>query len=191
MDEAKIIKKLRGILDPSRFRHSLRVRDTVIRLSRFHKVNLKKASVAGLLHDVSRYMDRPALLKAAQRLKMKIDPVSRLEPKLLHAQLSARIARERFGIKDPLILRAIRLHTLGSTDMHILDKIVYVADHIEEGRAHRGVKKARKLAASNIDLAIAEIATSTIKYLLGKGVPVHPRTYEVRNHYLLKHGKKK
>jgi HD superfamily phosphohydrolase YqeK len=88
-------------------------------------------------------------------------------------------------------LRAIRLHTLGSTDMRILDKIVYVADHTEEGRDHHGVKKIRKLAKSNIDLAVSEIASSMIKYLLSKGLPVHPGAYEVRNRYLKKHDKKK
>ena len=191
MDEKIIIGKLKELLGPARFKHSLRVRDTVVRLSKFHHIDLKKASIAGLLHDVSRYMERPGLLAMAKRLGLKIDPISRIEPKLLHAELSAHIAMKEFGIKDPAILNAIRHHTLGSPKMSTLDKIVYVADHIEEGRTHKGVNKARRLARTDLDMAIAEIATSTIQYLLEKGKPVHPGACEVRNHFLLKNGKKK
>jgi len=186
MNEKDIILKLKGLLDPARFRHSLRVRKTILLLSRSHKVDLKKASIAGLLHDVSRYMDRPELLRFAKKIKMKIDPISGFEPKLLHADLSAFIARERFGIKDKQVLQAIKRHTLGGTNMTILDKIVYVADHIEEGRTHAGAKKARRLAKRDLDKAIIEISGSMASYLLDKKLPVHPTTIEVRNYYLLK-----
>ena len=186
MDEKKIIKKLELLLAPSRFKHSLRVREKVLHLSKHHRIDLKKASIAGLLHDVSRFMEKEQLLKLAIKLRLNMDPISRLEPKLLHAPLSAYIARTRFGIKDKQILQAISSHTLGRPNMSLLEKIVYIADHTEEGRTHAGVRQARHLAKSDVDKAIAAIAGSMIKYLLSKGLPIHPGTVEVRNHYLLK-----
>jgi len=191
MDEKKILKKLKRLLPPSRFKHSLRVREKVLHLSKYYRVNLKKASIAGLLHDVSRYMDRDGLMLLAQKIGVKIDPISRLEPKLLHAQLSAYIAKKRFGIKDKLVLRAISHHTLGKKKMSLLEKIVYIADHIEEKRSHAGIKKARSLAKRDIDQAIVAISSSMIRYLLENNLPVHPGTYEVRNYYLIKHEQKK
>jgi predicted HD superfamily hydrolase involved in NAD metabolism len=191
MDEKKIIKRLKNLLGLSRFKHSLRVREKVLHLSHFNKVNPKKAGIAGLLHDVSRSMDRSGLLKLAEKIKIKIDPISRFEPKLLHAPLSAYIARTKFGIKDRQILKAISSHTLGRKNMTMLEKIVYVADHVEEGRAHAGIAKARRLAESDINQAVVAISTSMIKYLLGNDLPVHPMTVEVRNYYLLKHEQKK
>lgn len=191
MDEKNIIKRLQRLLGPSRLKHSLRVREKVIHLSKFHRIDLEKASIAGLLHDVSRFMDRRGLLKFAEKIKMKIDPISRFEPKLLHAPLSAYIARKKFGIRDPQILRAVASHTLGRKNMTMLEKIVYVADHTEEGRSHAGVRRARMLAEADLDQAIVAISTSMIKYLLGKSLPVHPMTVEVRNYYLLKHEQKK
>jgi predicted HD superfamily hydrolase involved in NAD metabolism len=188
MDERTIIKKLETLLGPSRFKHSMRVRKTILHLSKFHKVDGKKAAVAGLLHDVSRYMDSPGLLRYAEKIKMKIDPISRLEPKLLHAPLSAFIARKEFGIKDRQVLKAIASHTLGRKNMTMLEKIVYVADHTEKARSHAGVKLARRLAEKDLDGAVVAISTSMIKYLLDNDLPVHPLTFEVRNHYLLKHG---
>lgn len=190
MDEKEIIGKLKRLLDPSRFKHSLRVKEKVIQLSKNRQIDREKAVIAGLLHDCSRFMDRKRLLKLAERLKMRIDPISRLEPKLLHAPLSAYIARTRFGIKDPQVLRAISHHTLGRKNMSMLEKIVYVADHIEEGRSHTDAKRARRIAKRDIDNAIVAISSSMIRYLLHKDLPVHPGTYEVRNYYLLKHGQK-
>jgi predicted HD superfamily hydrolase involved in NAD metabolism len=190
MDEKNIILRLKSLLDPYRFKHSLRVREKVLHLSKFHRVNLKNAGLAGLLHDVSRFMDRKGLLKFATKIRMKIDPISRMEPKLLHAPLSAYIARTKFKIKDRQILKAISSHTLGRKNMTMLEKIIYVADHVEEGRSHAGVKRARQLAERDIDQAIVAISSSMIKYLLSNDLPVHPVTFEVRNYYLIKHGQK-
>ena len=186
MDEKKILNKLKSLLALPRFKHSLRVREKVLHLSKHHRIDLKKASIAGLLHDVSRFMGKEQLLKLAKKLKLKMDPISRLEPKLLHAPLSAYIARTSFGIKDKQILKAISNHTLGRPNMSMLEKIVYIADHTEEGRTHAGVRQARHFAKSDINKAIAVIASSMIRYLLSKDLPIHPKTVEVRNYYLLK-----
>lgn len=187
MDELNIIRTLKRLLGPSRFKHSLRVRDKVLQISKYHKVDPKKASIAALLHDVSRYMDRPGLLKMARRIRMKIDPISRMEPKLLHAPLSAYIARTRFSVKDRQILNAISSHTLGRKNMSTLEKIIYIADHTEEKRTHAGVAEARRLAKKDLNKAIVAISSSMIRYLLDNDLPVHPGTYDVRNYYLLKH----
>ena len=191
MDEKKIVKELKGLLSPARFKHSLRVREKALQLSNLHGINAKKASVAGLLHDVARYMDRAHLLAFALKNNIKVDAVSRLEPKLLHAPISAYIARKRFKIKDPAVLEAIRCHTLGKKNMSLLDKVIYIADHTEEGRTHAGAKRSRELAKKDLNKAVVEVSSSMINYLLKKGLPVHSRTYEVRNYYLLVNDKKK
>ena len=186
MDENNIIKKLKGLLGPSRFKHSLRVREKVLHLSKFHRVDHYKASTASLLHDVSRYMDRKGLLKFAEKINLPIDPISRKEPKLLHAPIAAYIAGKEFGVKDPQILMAIKSHTLGRKNMSLLEKMVYIADHVEEGRSHADAAKARKLAEADLDQAIVSISDSMIKYLRGRCLPVHPKALEVRDYYLKK-----
>jgi predicted HD superfamily hydrolase involved in NAD metabolism len=191
MDEQNIIKKLKKLLGKARFNHSLRVRDKAVFLAKLHGVDVRKARIAALLHDCSRYLDRPGFLLMAKKIKMRIDPISKAEPKLLHAPLSAYIAKKEFGVKDPSILKAIRLHTLGSKNMSLLDKIIYVADHTESGRRHEAAKTTRKLARKNIDKAVVAVSDSMIKYLSGKGLPVHPYALEVRDRYKIKHDKKK
>ena len=46
--------------------------------------------------------------------------------------------QEDLGLQDQEILRAIEIHTVGSSHMSTLDKIVYVADYIECNRDFRG-----------------------------------------------------
>jgi predicted HD superfamily hydrolase involved in NAD metabolism len=181
----EIINKLRDALDRERFEHSLRVEKTALSLAKRYKVSTKKASLAALLHDCGRKFSKKGMLKEARRAGIKIDPISRFEPKLLHAELSAYLAKKTFGIKSKEILGAIQKHTIGSPKMSKLEKIIYLADHIEEGRNFSGVKKARKTALKDLNKAIVEVATEMINYLIKKKLPVHPGTLLTRNYYLL------
>jgi len=181
-----ILKKLEKVLDRERFEHSLRVEKVAVKLAKRHGVSKNKASIAALLHDCARQYSRRQLLRVARKFRIKIDPVSFFEPKLLHAKLSALLAKRDFGVISKDVLGAIEKHTVGAPNMSKLEKIIYLADHIEEGRDFSGVNRARKLAAKDLDRAIIESASNMIRFLLQKGLPVHAGTVETRNHYILK-----
>jgi predicted HD superfamily hydrolase involved in NAD metabolism len=183
---ADILKKLKEALDPERFKHSLRVEKTALTLARKYRVSAGKASLAALLHDYARKYPRKELLKQARRFKLRLDPVSIFEPKLVHAELSALLAKRDFGVTSREVLNAISKHTIGAPGMTRLEKIIYLADHIEEGRIFSGVNKVRRLALKNLDEAIVESASSMLRYLVERRLPVHPGTVNTRNHYLLK-----
>lgn len=183
---AVILKKLKADLDQPRFEHSLRVEKTAVALARRHGVSVKGASLAALLHDYARKYSRAELRKLARRFKLTIDPVSRFEPKLFHADLSALLAKLDFKVSDKAVLAAIRKHTVGAPRMSKLEKIIFLADHIEEGRNFSGVAKVRKLAAKDLDAAVAESASNSLNYLLKKGLPIHPGTVATRNYYLFR-----
>ena len=187
---AEIVEKLKASLSPDRFDHSLRVEKIACLLARKNGVSTQKAGLAGLLHDYARKFSGSDLLRQARRLKCAIDPISKFEPKLFHAELSALLAEKEFGVKSRAVLAAIRKHTLGSPAMTTLEKIVYLADHIEEGRDFRGVKKIRRLAFKDLDRAILESATAKLKYLIENRLPIHPGTILARNYYLLKEKRK-
>lgn len=182
----RIIKKLGETLDPERFEHSLRVEKIALALGKRYRVNLKNISPAALLHDCARRYDRKELLRKAREAGLEIDPVRKLEPKLFHGEIGARLARDEFGIRSPDILRAIRHHTTGAPAMSKLEKIIYLADHIEEGRDFPGVGKLRNLAFKNMDRAIFESASSMLRFLLDKKLPIYPETISTRNSFLEK-----
>src|SRR3989339_1311160 len=141
-----IRKKLKETLDPERYEHSLRVEKAAVELAGKYGVSSEDASIAGLLHDCSRKYTKQEMLEVAKKIGLEIDPIRKLEPKLFHAEISAYLAEKEFGIKSKEVLQAIRSHTVGSANMTTLDKVVYLADHMEEGRDFIGVARIRGLA---------------------------------------------
>lgn len=180
----QIIKKLKATLDPERFEHSLRVEKIALALGKRYRVSQKNISLAALLHDCARRYDRKGLLKKAREMGLAVDAVKRSEPKLFHGEIGARLAGKEFGVKAPDIPNAIRRHTTGAPGMSKLEKIIYLADHIEEERNFRGVHKLRSLAFKDLDQAVFEAASSMLRFLLSKKLPIHPETLRTRNYYL-------
>jgi predicted HD superfamily hydrolase involved in NAD metabolism len=182
----EIIARLKATLDPERFEHSLRVEKEALKLGKKWGVSNSLISPAALLHDCSRRLDRPGLLREARKLGISIDPVKRFEPKLFHAEISALIARREFGIKSRSVLQAIRRHTLGAEGMTKLDKVIYLADHIEEERDFKGINEMRKLSYKNLDWAIIASTSNMAAFLLENGLPIHPGTVQTRNYLILR-----
>ncbi|MFC1560141.1 bis(5'-nucleosyl)-tetraphosphatase (symmetrical) YqeK [Candidatus Margulisiibacteriota bacterium] len=184
--DRSITEKLKGMLDAPRFEHSLRVQQLSITLAKHYKADQEKASIAGLLHDCARYLSPNEFIIKAEELGLHIEPIMRFEPKLLHAPLSGCFAKTDFGIDDADVIAAIEKHTIGSPEMTVLEKIIYIADHVEPERNYPGVDKARDLMNENIDETVSIIASCMIKYLLEKEKPVHPLALETRNYHLRK-----
>lgn len=177
--------KLKKHLEKGRFNHSLRVKKEAVKLAEFWGEDIEKAAAAGLLHDCGRYIEGSDIIKESRKFGIKITELDRFEPKILHAPLSAVIAKKVFGVRDKNILSAIASHTLGRKNMSQLDKIVYLADHIEPGRRFNDVKKIRRLAYKDLDSAVLESLGSMIKALVKKGVPISEQTVRTRNYYVL------
>lgn len=180
----KLREKLKNLLEKKRFEHCLSVETTAIKLSKAHKIDTSKSAIAGLLHDCARWMDEKNLIETAKKLKIKIDPFIKTHPKLLHSELSSYFAKEYFGVKDAEILYAIKSHTIGRSNMTKLEKIIYVADHIEPGRGHKHLAEIRKIAYKDLDYAIVKISSGMIQYLLDCELPIYSETILTRNYYL-------
>ena len=163
-DIQKIKKELPKILDRKRYEHSLRVEETAVSLAGHYKADVAKARLAGLLHDLGK------------KVKGK--------PKLLHAALSAEMAKDKFGVLDEEVLNAIRFHTQGRENMTLLEKIIYLSDHIEPGRVYPEVQKVRKLAYENLDQAIVASANAMLRHLAETNQPVDSQTIKTRDAYL-------
>ena len=185
-ERSEIVNQLKAALDAERFEHSLRVEKTALALGKKWGVSREKIIPAALLHDCARRYDRRRLLKEAGKIGLEIDPIRRFEPKLFHAEISAYLAEKEFGIRSKAVLQAIRRHTVGAAGMSKLDKVIYLADHIEEGRDFAGVKKIRALAFKDLDRAVLLSTGNMIRYLVDFGLPIYPGTVETRNYFALK-----
>ena len=183
----QVIDWLNQNVSPKRLQHILGVEQTCIDLARCHQIDQKQAAQAGLMHDLAKFFPPKKLLKIAKKEGIIIDSVCHNHPHLLHAEVSAIVAREEFGIKNTQVLEAIGNHTLGSPDMSLLSCLVFVADAIEP---HRGdsseLNLLRDLATKNLYQSVQKTSDYSIQYLMGSNKVIHPRTILTRNWALAK-----
>lgn len=171
-------------LNEHRFTHTLGVAYTSAALAMHYDVDLDKAMLAGILHDVSKRHKRDEYLALALKNNLEVTEFEKKEPELLHAKLSEYIAKNEFGVTDEEVLLAIRCHCTGKPDMTMLEKIVFIADYIEPSRNMiSNLSEIRALAFENTDKAIAWIAKSTLDYLHSTNSVIDTKTEETYNFY--------
>ncbi|MFS1512086.1 bis(5'-nucleosyl)-tetraphosphatase (symmetrical) YqeK [Chengkuizengella sp. SCS-71B] len=111
--------------------HSIRVAAEAKKLARQFNVNPDAAEIAGLLHDISGIFPNHKRIEVAKQLSIDILPEEEKFPLIIHQKISKVMAREVFGIDDPIILDAIGCHTTLCANSTTLDKVLFVADKIE------------------------------------------------------------
>ena len=131
------------MLDERRIAHVAGCESEAIELARRWGEDPETAAEAGILHDITKRQ-------------------------LLHAKTGAAVARELFGVRDP-VYEAIRWHTTGKPDMALLEKIIYLADYIEPSRDFPGVDKLRELAYEDLDRALLLGLQMTIEEVRSHG----------------------
>jgi predicted HD superfamily hydrolase involved in NAD metabolism len=181
----QVLAWLADNVPPSRLDHILRVEQMAVELAKHYNLDVEKAATAGLMHDLAKYFKPQRLLEMARAEGLEIDPVMEANPHLLHAQVSAIVARDTFGVEDEEVLQAIANHTLGRPGMSLLSCIVFVADTLEPGRGDTPELEAlRKLSRQNLEQAVWLTCDYSLKFLLKTHCLIHQRTIATRNWFL-------
>jgi predicted HD superfamily hydrolase involved in NAD metabolism len=166
-----------------RYAHILRVARTSAALARAHGLDPLQARIAGLLHDLARLYPGDRLIRECEERGMPIDAFERANPVVLHARLSAELARDWFGVTDEAILSAIRKHTVAAATMSHLDEIVYLADGLEPGRDHAGRADLLDLAFHDLTGAMRAQLTETLVYQQARDLTAAPQLLEALAFY--------
>ena len=188
MDVESIFQEVQKELSPKRWRHTQGVMNKAIELAQRHDGNVEQAYLAALLHDVAREWSTEQWVAEAKMAGLVMDEAALHSPVLLHAPLAAWVAKRRFGVTDETVLNAIARHTIGGTDLSLLDKIIYLADGLEEGRSYKGVEELRQLALQDIDAAMLAVYDQTLRYMIKREEAIHPETISGRNELLWRRG---
>ena len=175
--EEDIVRYLRQHLSAERLTHTRGVASTAFDLASRFGYDEKKAYLTGLLHDCLREENLQNLLLFTSKSDIIIRNEEKQSVNLLHAPASALLARENFGA-DEEIFWAIRWHTLGKPDMTMAEKICWLADYIEPSRSHKGVERVRRLAEADLDVALLEAMTQSLRHLRETGAPLCEQTVE-------------
>lgn len=165
-----------------RFKHSIRVAETAEKLAKNYKIDVKKAYLAGLIHDCAKYNEEFFINK--YRIDLSTYPVSSIKDPVLHSFLGAEVAKKVYNIFDEDILKAIKYHTTGRSNMSDLEKIIFIADAIEPGRDFEGLDKFRIYAFENLDKTMLALLDNNIIFLIDKKALINPLSFEARNYLI-------
>lgn len=181
----EIRESLGKVLSSKRFKHSLGVMETAAKLAKLNGFDVKKAELAGILHDCAREIKNEEILKICRENNIEIDDICIIEPKLLHGPVGAIIAKNEYGVEDEEILGSICCHTTGRKNMGLLDKIIFLADYIEPGRDFAGVNEIRKAVYEDLDMGMSISLVSTIKHLIKKRQLIQKNTIDTWNYIVM------
>ena len=94
-------EKLEGILSQKRFIHSVNVSKAAEKLAMHYGVDVNKAKIAGLLHDVCKEMNEEVLTKLLSEAKPELFNAFKKFPfKLYHGPAATVYLRKEFDIDD-------------------------------------------------------------------------------------------
>ncbi len=166
--------------------HIYRVRDIAKQLAPKHGVDPELAALSMLAHDVARAMPDEELLHRAVELGLPVGVVERKLPLLLHGPVGAELLVKEDGLADPSIHQAVYWHTTAHPDLDSLGKLVFMADKLDPQKAvvYPYQLLLMQLATEDLDKAVLEFLSRETVSLVSRGLMVHPKVLETRNHLL-------
>lgn len=180
----KILKRINKLLTSKRYQHTLRVEETAIHLAKKFDGDVKKVSIAALLHDYAKNYSDDEKLALCHKLNLTLTQHETINLDLVHSKLGAEIAIKKYHIEDHEVIHAIMYHTTGRPHMTLTEKIIYIADYIEPGRkSFPELIHVRQAAENNLDDAILKKLVLTIQFLIDKGQYIDPITKETYEYY--------
>ncbi len=189
---------VRAFMSEKRYRHTLGVERMVQRLSSYfeNEIDVPLLRAAALLHDIAKELSEESQREILSKMQIKLSKNQNLSPAVFHSFTAEYIIKENFPVyaKHAPLICAIRAHTTASPDMSLFDKILFIADYIEEGREYpRSIAEREKLfsallkgvcPAMALDASLLSILNSTIAFLTERKYVVCEETLIARERLL-------
>lgn len=181
----KLQKELSKELDTKRYEHTMGVAYTAACMAMRYDYDIKKAYIAGLLHDCAKCLTHNERLQYCKKNHLVVTEIEKINPSLLHAKVGADLCAQKYGIEDEEITNAVRYHTTGRPNMTLLEKIIYIADYLEPHRNDaKNLPIVRKQVFEDIDLALRTILADSLVYLKETGKEIDNMTVETYEYYM-------
>lgn len=189
---------IKSSLSDKRARHILAVEDMAVRLGRLYADGEESERIlraAALLHDITKEKKGDEQLELCSQYGIPLTAEELCAPKTHHARTAAaKILKEYPEFADENVVSAVRWHTTGRADMSIYEKLIFLADYIDDSRVFPDCVKLRelfwsaepeKMSAAERDVHLTNILIlafdMTIMGLLSDGAVIHPDTVAARN----------
>jgi predicted HD superfamily hydrolase involved in NAD metabolism len=176
-------EKILKLIPRERLQHSLNVANEAKLLAERYQVSNENAELAGLLHDIAKYVSLEDLQKENISITKELHQIYLNFQKIFHAFIAPIYVEQKLGITNKDVLSALKWHTTGKANMKILEQIVFIADYIEESRDTPQKEFIKKLAYFDLDLATYSISKVLINYLISINRNIHTYTLECKDYY--------
>jgi len=180
---------IRPMLSEKRYHHSVCVAKEAVKLAKHYGADVKKAEIAGILHDIMKETPPEKQLKYMEEFGIILTDTQRKTPKVWHQICGAGYMEHVLGITDPEILGPVRYHTTGKAGMTLLEKIIFTADYISADRDYNGVEDIRREAYESLEAAMLTGLSFTVEELAEKRQPIAEDTFLAYNECCLQQSK--
>ena len=176
--------------------HTLAVEDMAIRLGVIYAPNkINELRAAALLHDVTKELQTKEQLELCEKYGIFVSDDDKFAPKTFHAKTAAAVVADKFAeFASDDVVSSVRWHTTGRKGMSVCEKIIYLADYIDDSRRFADCVKLREyfwgkdISVMNESQKGAHLRDTlimsydmTIKNLLDENSPVAKDTFDARN----------
>ena len=123
-------------MSPKRFHHTAAVEEMVTRLATlFCPEDIPALRVAALLHDITKEYSAETHMEILTRKGQAPEAGEEYAYKTFHARTAALLIPEKYpDFNCETVVSAVRWHTTGHEGMTLPEKLLYLADYIDESR---------------------------------------------------------
>lgn len=182
---AEYKKIIKSMMSENRYNHCVNVSKEAVKLAKRYGGDEEKATIAGILHDITKEMPKEEQLQIMLDSGIILDDIQKNAPKLWHGISGSVYIKKHFGIEDEDILNAICYHTTGRAGMSLLEKIIFVADFTSEERTYKGVATMRKKSRKSLEDAMLYGFKFTFSDLSSRELAIHPDELACYNEIVL------
>lgn len=192
-------QRVTGEMSQKRFFHTAEVEKMVERLGALYCPNdIPMLRAAALLHDVTKEYSAEKQIKILLDFGINVSKQDILTPKTFHARTAALLIPSLYAeFADPALISAVRYHTTGRADMTLAEKLLYLADYIDESRTFPDCVRLREMffgknpeemgeeeRLSHLDRVLVASFDMTVAGLLADGAIISEDTVAARNFLL-------
>lgn len=176
---------IKGRMSKKRYVHSVNVAKAATKLAVQYGADVEKATIAGILHDITKETPYDQQLQIIQGNGIILDDIQLFSPKTWHALSGSVLIQTELDVLDTDIINAVRYHTSGRANMSLLEKVIFVADFIGEERNYKGVDIMRQKAKRSLEEAMLYGVSFTISDLTARQCAIDTNTLGLYNELIL------
>ncbi|RMA78499.1 nicotinate-nucleotide adenylyltransferase [Metamycoplasma subdolum] len=169
-------------LSTERFKHLVFTAELAAKLAEVNKQSVRKAYQAGFMHDVAKEWSQKKQYSYLEKYGFDKE---NLESYKLHQLCAYYYLKNEYMYPEEDVLNAIKIHTTLAFELSELDKIVFVADKLCQGRKWNGIQKIREIALENLDEGLKHVILECcIKFNNEKGAKISEEQQKIYDKWL-------